>query len=789
MAITRSTPQAIISNTSDNGPYSIVVTVPDGGLCAVFTTMTHCWDGALEQARAVTLSDSGSHAWIQRAMSYNRNSGAIYASAVFIHDWYNNTGSSVTMTINIDTSGFRFNPFVRIAAQVLSDVKDPASYTPVVVTTYTHVNPSIKIRPTAVGSQILGAISTKIDTGSGDLTGEFTALLGSTIDANLQANNNVHAGAVVARTTTEVSYGDDIVFGASAVAQSNGIVSLAAVEYLPTGATGGVGTLPQRGAPGQRIAIIGDSLMNQGGSGQANVSAVFAAAGWPGGGIWFRGVDGKQIAAPEGGSGLTTMQNIAQCRSDLDTEPDLWYIQLLGNDFGSTDQQIRDDIQLVLDALGASANVAWVTMIQGSSVSSDLLRGNAILYDMIGNRPNSYVVDWWEYAVENNNPESWYTDGTHMTLSGYEAKNSYMATQSIEAMYQLMSSGVTHYRVRSDGAWMTVRSKARVAGAWVAGTHVGIQHDTTPPPPPTITSPATSSTLTPTITGTAEALSTINLTINAADYQTVADVAGDWLIEVATSLVDGQIYPLSVTATDTANNTSVPSTQNLQITLAAITPAELSGLALWLKADSITGLANGASITAWQDTENSLTASPPGGSQPTFATNSTPIGLPSVRFSTSQSPLAVPGSASPTDTLTYVVVAKVETLVAEAVLVSAQTSGGFGAAMRNTAMASIQTGVAWFSDAPSGTVDTNWHVYIWTYNNSTDTIVYSVDGATNSVSTGSGPMTSNIYFIGSAAAGFGGFGGLIAEIAAYGRVLNPSEIASLTEGLSNKYGL
>jgi hypothetical protein len=50
-------------------------------------------------------------------------------------------------------------------------------------------------------------------------------------------------------------------------------------------------------------------------------------------------------------------------------------------------------------------------------------------------------------------------------------------------------------------------------------------------------------------------------------------------------------------------------------------------------------------------------------------------------------------------------------------------------------------------------------------------------------------MNSNIYFIGSAAAGFGGFGGLVAEIASYGRVLDPAEISTLTESLSNKYGI
>ncbi len=225
------------------------------------------------------------------------------------------------------------------------------------------------------------------------------------------------------------------------------------------------------------------------------------------------------------------------------------------------------------------------------------------------------------------------------------------------------------------------------------------------------------------------------------------------------------------------------------VAVAPVTPVDIPGLALWLAADTITGLADGAIVWIWQDNINGYTASPLGTPQPTYAAVSTPIGLPAVRFSTSRSPLHVPGSATPTDTLTYVVVAKAEMLVAEAVLVSAYTAGCFGAAMRSTAMASIQPGVTWFGDAPAGTVDTNWHVYVWTYDNLTDTITYTVDGAANSVGTTNGPMASNVYFIGSAAAGFGGFGGLMAEIVAYSRVLSPTEISDLTTGLRSKYGL
>lgn len=788
MAITRSTPQAIINSTASNGPFAITATVPAGGLCAVFAMSTHCLDSATGDAVSITVSDNGGHAWTRRAWAYNRNDGATRASAAWIYDWYNSTGSSVTMTITINASAISYDPVIRIASQVLTDVENPANYTPVTITTYTHQAPSVNITPTAVGSQIVAALSSRVDGGSGDTTAAYTAMAGSTIDANLKGNNSQHAGAVVARTTTEVTRWRPVTIGASAPFQANAIHSLAVVEYLPTGATGGTGTVPARGTAGTHIAIIGDSLMNQGGQGETNVKAAFAAHGWPNASIWFRGVDGKQINAPEQSSGLTTVNNIAQARADLGAEPDLWYIQLLGNDFGSTDVQIRADIQTVLDALGSSAKVAWVTFIQGVSVSTNILRGNAILHDMIGNRPNSFVVDWWEYALQHDNPDGWYVDGTHMTTTGYAVKDTFMAEQSLEAMYSILSSGATHYRVRSGGAWVSAGAKTRVGGAWTSDVHFGILRDEIAPPPPTITSSATASSLTPMVTGTAEANSAITAYINGHTYTTTTNSSGDWSVSIADDLADGQSYTLSVTATDAAGNTSALATQTITVSLASQTPADFAGLALWLKTDSITGLANGANVTSWQDTTNTLTATPPG-MPPTYAASSTPSGLGSVRFATSRTPLTVSGTATPTDTLTYIAVAKLDALLTETVLISAQTGGCFGGGMRNASMASIQPGTTWFGDGPSGQVDTNWHVYVWTYDNTTDTITYTVDGASNSVTTTNGPMNSNTYFIGSAAAGFGGFGGLVAEIASYGRVLDPAEISTLTESLSNKYGI
>lgn len=97
--------------------------------------------------------------------------------------------------------------------------------------------------------------------------------------------------------------------------------------------------------------------------------------------------------------------------------------------------------------------------------------------------------------------------------------------------------------------------------------------DTTPPNPPVITTAATATSPTPTISGSAEAGSIITLTLNAKTYTTTA-VNGLWSITVppANALNTGQTYTVSVTATDAAANVSTPITQQLTITTALPNP-------------------------------------------------------------------------------------------------------------------------------------------------------------------------------------------------------------------------
>ncbi|NUB16476.1 hypothetical protein GAY28_30660, partial [Azospirillum brasilense] len=96
--------------------------------------------------------------------------------------------------------------------------------------------------------------------------------------------------------------------------------------------------------------------------------------------------------------------------------------------------------------------------------------------------------------------------------------------------------------------------------------------DTTAPNAPAVTSAALSNSTTPVIGGTAEAGSTVTVTIGGATYTTIA-TGGNWSVNLATatpasgtlSLNANGPNPVSATATDAAGNPSTPGTQSLTI--------------------------------------------------------------------------------------------------------------------------------------------------------------------------------------------------------------------------------
>lgn len=105
---------------------------------------------------------------------------------------------------------------------------------------------------------------------------------------------------------------------------------------------------------------------------------------------------------------------------------------------------------------------------------------------------------------------------------------------------------------------------------WAAG-YTG---DVSAPAAPLIVSAATTDDTTPTITGTAEPEATMTVTLNGHTYTADALSDGGWLVNVTDPLSVGNSYPLSVTATDLAGNTSGATSQTLQV-VASLPPYPL----------------------------------------------------------------------------------------------------------------------------------------------------------------------------------------------------------------------
>ena len=125
---------------------------------------------------------------------------------------------------------------------------------------------------------------------------------------------------------------------------------------------------------------------------------------------------------------------------------------------------------------------------------------------------------------------------------------------------------------------------------------VEVRVDAQAPSAPVIVNQSTNDT-TPTITGTAEAGSTIIMTVNGDDYQTTTDSNGDWSATVTNALLD-DTYTVSATATDAALNVSPPGTGSLLIDATAPDAPTIDDLITNDTTPTITGTAEaGSTVT------------------------------------------------------------------------------------------------------------------------------------------------------------------------------------------------
>nr|WP_256834456.1 DUF4347 domain-containing protein [Pseudomonas oleovorans] len=136
----------------------------------------------------------------------------------------------------------------------------------------------------------------------------------------------------------------------------------------------------------------------------------------------------------------------------------------------------------------------------------------------------------------------------------------------------------------TNGANPVSVTSTDAAGNVSSATTQTLVIDTTAPTTPAVTSPALTNALAPVLSGTAEADSTVTVTIGGATYTTVAS-GGAWSLDLATAtpaagslaLDTNGANPVSITATDTAGNVSSATTQTLVIdTTAPTTPAVTS---------------------------------------------------------------------------------------------------------------------------------------------------------------------------------------------------------------------
>ncbi|MEY4612963.1 MAG: hypothetical protein RL179_936, partial [Planctomycetota bacterium] len=212
--------------------------------------------------------------------------------------------------------------------------------------------------------------------------------------------------------------------------------------------------------------------------------------------------------------------------------------------------------------------------------------------------------------------------------------------------------GSTPITPLTDGVHPVTVTATDAAGNISPATSQNLRVDTTPPATPEITSGDKTNDTTPLITGVAEPGSTVAVTINGATFNTTAGPNGNWSVDLGTAipnggtapiapLTSGQTYPVSVTATDAAGNTSQPATQSLEVnTSLPAAPVFTSNALTNQVPPTITGTAqpnstltlviNGATYTTPVDANgnwsvNTATATPISGTLGSFTDGSYPI--------------------------------------------------------------------------------------------------------------------------------------------------------------------
>lgn len=178
------------------------------------------------------------------------------------------------------------------------------------------------------------------------------------------------------------------------------------------------------------VAVIGDSLTYQDGQGGRMVVQSLVDAGWKRDQICYSGSPGRTIVGTLPGGAPSATDEVARCRKEVG-EPSLWIIALVTNDLGKDNTEITKDMNTLLNAIGTGPKVLWVGAGRKDKTTPAVLQANPAVRRAVEARPASRYVDWLSYLSSHPRQEGWWQpDGTHMTLKGYAARNTFIADQA-----------------------------------------------------------------------------------------------------------------------------------------------------------------------------------------------------------------------------------------------------------------------------------------------------------------------------------------------------------------------
>jgi hypothetical protein len=263
---------------------------------------------------------------------------------------------------------------------------------------------------------------------------------------------------------------------------------------------------------------------------------------------------------------------------------------------------------------------------------------------------------------------------------------------------------------------------------------------------------------------------------------------------VLTSADVGQAITVTVTATKAGYVSASATSASITPTAAATghDPATLSGTIAWWRADSITGVSDGAPVTTWADkSSNVYTATPPGTSvQPAFVASG--VGTkPAVRFAGSK----FLTSSAPAGGATQSIAAVIKPLTVNNIntIRGGQTTGALQFKVSSSAQLAItKQSVAEIGAGTTALTAGTAYVAIGTYNATTGAWTLYLNGTLVGSGTNVQTLVAGMTAIGNNAGVANGadyYQGDISEIMVFDHVLGTSERVLYDSYVQDRYGI